>query len=469
MSRIGGVGSLTSGQLSSLNRIRQLGSAINENTKRISTLKRINSAKDDPAGLIRATLLQSNLTAAGAASTGITHANALLNTADAAATEIVSQLQSARTLALEAVGGALSEAEVAANQIEIDSILQSIDSQARTEFAGRRLLDGSSGFRTSGYDPAEILDVDVLSKRTGDSVAVDVNVTVQAAQAIDTYDNSVALAADATLIVEGSRGSAVVSLSTGASTQDITDAFNAVSELTGITAAVNGTDVDFTSVEYGSDAVINIDVTDGTFATDGGNSAQGTDAVATVNGTQVTGDGTTLTLSSSELSAVIELDPSANGVLTSFAVSGEGLEFVVGTSISTAARIGLPNFNSASLGGATGNLTSIGSGGTNSLNSGNLAQTLQVIDDAITDVTRSQAIVGSFQRYTLDSSANVLASQIEHMSAALSSIQDVDIALETALLSNNQLLQETAYEALSISSLQNRGVLSLLQSTVLQF
>src|SRR5690606_21736352 len=58
MGRIGGIGSLSSGQLSALFRIRQIGAAIEQNTQRLSTLKRINSAKDDPAGLISATLLR---------------------------------------------------------------------------------------------------------------------------------------------------------------------------------------------------------------------------------------------------------------------------------------------------------------------------------------------------------------------------------------------------------------------------
>jgi flagellin-like hook-associated protein FlgL len=47
----------------------------------------------------------------------------MLSTADAAAGEIVTQLQSARTLALDAASGTLSDADIAANQVQIDTSL----------------------------------------------------------------------------------------------------------------------------------------------------------------------------------------------------------------------------------------------------------------------------------------------------------------------------------------------------------
>lgn len=469
MSRIGSIGSLSSGQLSALSRIRKIGAAIEQNTQRLSTLKRINSAKDDPSGLISASVLRQELTAASTTYDGITRANAILSTADAAASEILTNLQTARGLALEAAGGTLSDAEIAANQVELDSILGSLSTLTQTAFGDRRLLDGTSGFRVRGADAGEVLDVDVLSKSTASDVSVSINVTQQAAQATDTYDNSVALAADTTLIVTGARGSATLTLSAGATTQEISDAFDAASYLTGIEATVNGTDVNFNSIEYGSDATIEIEVTEGTFVTDGGNSAAGTDVEATVDGQAVTGDGTTLSVVTSELAAIVELDPSASGALTSFTVSGEGLAFVVGASVTNTARVGLPNLHAASLGGATGNLHSLGNGGANSLTSGNATDALQILDDAIADVTRSQAVIGGFQRNVLDSSASVLSKQIENVSEALSSVEDADLAYETAQLANNQLLQQSAYEALRISSLNSDGVLSLLMSVAARF
>ncbi|MBW3600697.1 MAG: flagellin [Planctomycetes bacterium] len=449
--------------------MHELSDAIAQNTLRLTTLKRINSAKDDPSGLVQVSILERELAGAESALEGITRANALLSTADSAAQQMLDQLQEARGLALAAADNTLTSEEVAANQLSLDAIIDSIDAFARTEFASRRLLDGSAGFSTSGVDTSDIRDVQVLKKNTGEDATVSIQVLSQATRATDTFDNSPTLAADATLVVTGSRGSATITLGAGSSTQDITDAFNDVTYLTGITAAVDGSDVDFTSTEYGSKAIIDIDVTDGTFVTDGGNFAQGTDATARVNGQQVTADGTTLNATTAVIALKVELDPSASGTLNTFTVSGKGLQFVVGPSATDTARIGLPRLTSASLGNLTGKLNSLKSGGANSLTSGNAATALQIIDDALADVTQSKALIGSFQKYTLDTAGAVMSSIIENTSAALSSIQDVDIALETALLSNNQLLQETAFQAVTISTLSKNNVLGLLQTVGLGF
>ena len=63
----------------------------------------------------------------------------------------------------------------------------------------------------------------------------------------------------------------------------------------------------------------------------------------------------------------------------------------------------------------------------------------------------------------------MLGSQIVNLSAALSAVRDTDIALETALLSNNQLLQQSTLLSLSITNFQNQDVLNLLKSAVTRF
>lgn len=466
MTRIGSIGSLGIDQLRALSRIRELGKAISQNQTRLSTLKRINSAKDDPSGLVKATRLEQELSAAEAASQSITRASAVLSTADTTASEIVSQLQSARTLILEAADSSASSSDVAANQTQVDEILRNVDALAKTEFNGRQLLSGASSFRTSGVDASAIRDVDVLRKNTADDVTVNIEVTTQAQQATDTYSDG-NLNSDTTLIVEGPRGTTTISLEDGDKPQDIADAFNAVTHLTGITATKSGNDVDFATTDFGSAAVIKIEATEGSFDTDGGNSVAGTDAVATVNGQQLTADGTTLNVNTTNASLVVELDSSASGTVNPFVVSGEGLEFNLGPSPANNARIGLPSLTTASLGGADGKLSSIISGGENTLTGGKTAEALRIVDDAIADATRAQAVVGGFRKFTLDTSSRVLNKTIENLSSALSSIQDTDLALESALLTNNQLLRQSAFEALSLSALQNRDVLSLLRSATL--
>ncbi len=466
MSSISSTTLLSSSQLGALRRISELSQAIARNTERLSTLRRINSSRDDPAGLIQSTRLETELAALEAASEGVTRANAMLSTAEATASEIVTQLQEARSKILEAADGSLSQADIAGNQVEVDQILDAVDVLTHTEFDGRRLLDGSQGFRTTGVDTSEILDVDVLDKQTTEDVSVSIEITQQATQATDSYTSGT-LGQDTTLVVTGPRGTATISLSNGDDTQTIADAFNAATYLTGVTATrVDANQVDFATLDYGSAAELTIEATEGTFNTTNGGSAQGTDAVATINGQQVTGDGTTFDVHTSSVSLIIEVDPTANGTLNPFVVSGEGLAFQIGPSAGSTARIGLPSLNSATLGSVLGKLSSIRSGGANSLTSGNAANALHIIDDAIADVTRTQAIIGGFRKFTLESASRVMDKTTENVSSALSAIRDVDVAMESALLSQNQLLQKTALEALSLTGLRNDDVLALLQRTV---
>jgi flagellin len=467
MSRIGSIGTLSTNQLQAINRLTEIGQAIAQNQKRLSTLRRINSAKDDPSGLVRATLLETELKAAEQASSSVTRASALVSTADATAGEILKQLTSARTLVIASADGTLSSDAIAGNQIQIDLILAAVDKLAGTEFDGHRLLDGSSGFRTSGVDNTKIVDVDVLDKSTAEDVTVSINVTQQATQRTDQYSSG-ALGSDTTLTVEGPDGTTTIQLSSGADTQAITDAFNAVTYLTGITATrVDGTDVDFTTVDFGSKAAISITVTAGSFTT--ATTQAGTDAIATIDGQQVTGNGTTFNVNENNLALVIEIDPTASGVIAPFTVSGEGLDFVVSSSVGSNVRIGLANLHTSSLGGVSGKLSSLRSGGANTLTGGKTAEALNILDDAIADVTRSQAAIGGFQKFTLDSASRVLGSQIVNLSSALSAVRDTDIALETALLSNNQLLAQSTLLSLSITNFQNQDVLNLLKSAATRF
>ncbi|MAG94765.1 MAG: hypothetical protein CMJ48_13630 [Planctomycetaceae bacterium] len=461
MSRISGI---SSAQLKAINRIAQLGQAIEQNTLRLSTLKRINNSRDDPAGAIQASLLRSELASAQAAQEGITRANSMLKTADSTAAEIKDLLDEAKTLAIEATSSTATSSTISANQIEINTILQSIDSLAQTSFGGKRLLDGTASFRADGFDASEVLEVNILDKQSTDDLTVDVEVTTQATQATNTYTDAT-VGSDTTLTITGSRGSTTITLSSGASRSDVETAINDVTELTGVEANNTGSQVDLNTVDYGTSAELTIEVVSGSFTLSSSGTTTGTDAVATINGNSVTGDGTSFNVYTQGTSFNVLVDPTANGNLTQFTISGEGLNFVVGSSAGDTMRTGLPSLLSARLGGITGSLDSIGNGRTNSLTGSTPAKTVQIIDEAIADVTRARGSIGGFQKFVLDSAESVISAQIEHTTAALSDIEDTDVARETAVLANNQLLQQTTFQALNIVGMTNSNVLSLLQTT----
>ncbi len=142
--------------------------AQNVTLKRLSTGLRINSGVDDPAGLIASENLRAVLATLEAESRGIERADAVTRTADGALEEVSSLLRRAESLAVANAGDGISDAEREANQLEIDSILQSADRIAyTTEFNGQRLLDGSFSARAVG----ESLDIEsALVRDLGETI-----------------------------------------------------------------------------------------------------------------------------------------------------------------------------------------------------------------------------------------------------------------------------------------------------------
>lgn len=153
---------------------------------RLSTGLRINSGKDDPAGLIASENLRRDITAANKAISNSERANQLIATADGALSQISSLLNDIRGLTTEAANsGVLSTEQIAANQLQVDSSLEAIDRIASvTTFQGRKILNGSLDFTTSGSNPS-ISDLQINSANLGaaGSVAVSVDITSAATQA----------------------------------------------------------------------------------------------------------------------------------------------------------------------------------------------------------------------------------------------------------------------------------------------
>ena len=118
---------------------------------RLSTGLRINSGKDDPAGLIASESLRADITSIDKAISNSTRANLLIGTADSALGQVSSLLNDIRGLVVEAANvGTLSTEQIEANQLQVDSSLEAINRIAQTTtFQGRRLLDGSLAFNTT--------------------------------------------------------------------------------------------------------------------------------------------------------------------------------------------------------------------------------------------------------------------------------------------------------------------------------
>jgi flagellin len=125
---------------------------LSQSMHRLASGSRINRGADDPAGLIASQSLYATLAALDAETTANERASQRATTADAALGEVSGLLTEAKTLvAANANEAGLTPEEKAANQLQIDSILSSVDRLAgTTSFASQKLLDGSATISASG-------------------------------------------------------------------------------------------------------------------------------------------------------------------------------------------------------------------------------------------------------------------------------------------------------------------------------
>ena len=169
------------------NTLRQSNASLEQSLTRLSTGLRINTGKDDPAGLIASENLRSDITSIQRAITNTDRANQVIATADSALGRVSSLLNDIRGLVTESANsGALSDEQLAANQLQVDSSLEALNRIAQTTtFQGRRLLDGSLDFLTtagSNFSNISDLKIDQANLGATGSVSVSVNVTTAATQ-----------------------------------------------------------------------------------------------------------------------------------------------------------------------------------------------------------------------------------------------------------------------------------------------
>jgi len=170
------------------NTLGRSNAALEQALTRLSTGLRINTGKDDPAGLIASENLRSDITSIKKAISNTDRANQVISTADSALGQVSGLLNDIRGLVTESANaGALSQEQIAANQLQIDSSLEALNRIAQTTtFQGRKLLDGSLDFITSAgtnFNRLSGLAIDQANLGATGSLSVDIEVTSAATKA----------------------------------------------------------------------------------------------------------------------------------------------------------------------------------------------------------------------------------------------------------------------------------------------
>lgn len=441
--------------------------------ERLSTGLKINSGKDDPAGLIASENLKAEQTGISTAIDNASRADNILSTADGGLNEVSSLLNQLQGLVTQSANtSGLSTDEVKANQLQVDSILSTVNRiSGSTTFQGTQLLNGNFDYTTSSVGTSAIANLQVNSAKliNGNTQNVVVNVVSSATTADITYtDSATSLSASLTLEISGNTGTEQVSVGSGASLSSIVAAVNGAKNATGVSAAVVSGTLHFDSTGYGVSQFVGVKAISGATFDLSKAKAYGTDAVVNVNGATAQTDGTHVSFRNSDLDINFDLTTAANAAGTSktFGVTGGGANFNLGSKVSesSSASIGIQSVSTGNLGDNTlGYLSTLGSGGTNSLSSGNLDNAQKILTKAITQVSTLRGKIGAFQKFTIGSTTNSLNVALENVSSAESNIADTDFASETANMTRSQILSSAAQTVLAQANSAPQSVLSLLR------
>ncbi|MFQ5660113.1 MAG: flagellin [Gammaproteobacteria bacterium] len=483
--------------------------------QRLSSGLRINSAKDDAAGLAISNRQTAQIRGANVAARNASDAISLAQTGEGGLQEITNNLQRLRELAIQSRNATNTASDRASLDAEFQQLLAEIDRTAKTTaFNGRNLLDGTLG--TSVFQ---------VGANVGETVAVNASSSVrtnsigQFASQTFTLANELNAAGGETLnvdqlgdlIIGGNDIAAAVNGSNGqsdGSAVKIVEAINASNSVHGVTASASTVSTTITAATISAFAF-----------TDNAANADNLTSKLTINGTDVfTQAETDPTRNASDLAGFINTVSNTTGVLATAQTDGslvlsttdgrnidiqetlagasdganDKVTTFFGNSLTGAAAVTHDVFKGSitltsskaftfdiDVAGNGGEDIFTGSGaptaagaavniGVTSLAAANvLTETasdlaIQRVDSALTDVDSLRGTFGAIQSRFESTVAN-LQTTAENVSAARSRIRDADFAAETASLTRSQILQQAGISILTQANATPQLALALLQ------
>ena len=467
--------------------------SLNQSLERLSTGLRINRGADDPAGLITSERLRSEISGLQAAVGNSQRASSVIATTEGALSEVADLLNSIQGLVVQSANtGGLSQEEIDANQLQVDSAIDSITRISNTaSFAGLQLLNGSLDYLTSGVSTSAIRDVQIFGANFGvnSSIPVTVDVLSSATTAqISLGANYTGSANDGTILstltleISGVEGVQTLEFVSGTSMSAVVNAINTLKDSTGVSALLadptnQSSGIIFSSSEFGSNAFVGVrrlgssgDFFDSRISSQ---RVTGNDVTAIVNGALAVGDGLNISIRNPTLKLELLLDPTfAQQTVNdaTFEITGGGALYQVGSEVKVNQQIsfGVGSIAASRLGGVLNGdemqfLNSLKTGGINSLsNANNLDNGSKILSRAIDQIAVLRGSLGATERNTLQTNIRSLQVSIENTTAANSKIRDADFAFETAQLSRAQILQSAGISVLATANSTNANVLQLL-------
>ncbi|WP_440108721.1 flagellin N-terminal helical domain-containing protein [Acidovorax sp. BL-A-41-H1] len=485
--------------VASLTAQRNLGasqSSLNTSIQRLSSGLRINSAKDDAAGLAISERFTSQIKGLNQAVRNANDGISLAQTAEGALKASGDILQRVRELAVQSANASNSAGDRQALQQEVSQLVSELDRISQTtEFNGQKLLDGTFGTQQFqvGANANQTITASTANLRTSvygnnqnvSSAGAGVSA---AASATSAPANGVTSGA---VSISGSLGTATLNVASSSSAKTIADQINAVKADSGVTAtARTQVELDIAATAGSYTLAIKGDNTTAQNVSFTLTSTSGADrlsaAVSAIND-QSAKTGVTASLNSTG-DKVILTNATGNDIQVSdTAVQNAGTTTVtklqadgtaVGGSVTLAADttadfttvsgyITLDSDKSFAITSASNALTTGGSAlqkvsdlDVTTFNKSTNA--LKTVDSALSFINGERAKLGALQS-RFESSISNLQVTSENLSASRSRILDADFAAETANLSRSQILQQAGTAMVAQANQLPQGVLALLR------
>ena len=474
--------------------------------QRLSTGLRINTAKDDAAGLAISERFTSQINGLNQAVRNSNDALSLTTTAEGAMGEVTDLLQRVRELAVQSANSTNSASDRTALQAEVNQLLTEVDRiSATTTFNGVKLLDGSFTSKSFqvGSEAGETIAV-TLSGASKSDLGVNRlfgNTTDAGLGSSSVKQSSVAGTAVAngvasqTLTITGAVGTSTVSVSGGDSAATIASDINGIESSTGVSAkatsqatlgslSADGT-VTFTLDDgAGNTASISAAVT----RTDLTNLKDAINAKTSSNGITATVSGGTLTMTQADGRDIRVIDFSHTTGSATISLAGvdetggtkDATTLTDGAATDTGTVTGFVTLTSnnafsakSSIADTAGSIFEAAAATATTSTESNLTtvsistaagavSALEVLDGAIASLSAERAAVGATQNRFQSVVSNLsLASQ--NATSARSAIVDADFAAETAALTRGQILQQAGIAVLAQANAAPQNVLALLQ------
>lgn len=481
-------------------------SSLATSLQRLSSGLRINSAKDDAAGLAISDRMSSQINGLNQAARNANDGISLAQTAEGGLGTAADLLQRMRTLAVQSANGTNSASDRASLQEEVSQLQQELNRVANTtQFNGQNILDGSlsnAQFQV-GANANQTINFSISSAQasaignnTLATTGAGIMTTQQAAAATMPATNGVA---GGNLVIQGNGTSATAAVVANDSAKVIADKINASSGATGVSASAitkaslgafaAGTislTLQGAPTAAGGTNAVTVSATLGT-ANDVASLAKAINDQAGTTGITAIADTSTgkIALTQAQGYDIGVTNNTAAQTTVTFGGTAEGgtttTTVLNGASTKSSLVGGKVSLNSPQAFTATSAGAGVLAGAAAAVNSSQLASVasidittitngipsgandaLQIIDSALANLSSSRASLGALQNRFTSVVAN-LSTTSENLSAARSRILDADFASETANMTRGQILQQAGTAMLAQANSLPNGVLALLR------